>query len=194
MSEVQSGRRQQAQQDLGLDNKREQQQINRSIQKEEERQRKKMLRQIEIEGSTSYQMIQGISKWMDKYFIDPLLGLVPGVGDVLSSICVLPFIYVAAFKVRSLPLTLAVIFNVLCDAAIGLIPFWIGNIADIFNRAYLKNMRLIVGFVDDDKETIARVNKNAFWMGVLIVIFCLIIYWLVGLAIAAAEWIGSLFN
>lgn len=195
MSETQSGRRRQAQQDLGLDNKREQAQIARSIQKEEERQKKKIQRQIEIEESTSYRMIEGISKWMDKYFIDPLLGFVPGgVGDFLSAVCVVPFIYVAAVKVRSFPLTLAVIFNVLKDMAIGLIPFWIGNILDFVNRAYLKNMRLIVGFVEDDKEVIARVNKNAFWMGVLIVIFCLIIYWLVKLAVALVEWVGGLFN
>ena len=119
-------------------------------------------------------------------------------GDALSSLLVVPFIYVAAVKVRSLPLTLAVIFNVLRDMAIGLIPFWVGNILDFFNRAYLQNCRLIVGFVEDDREIIREVNRKAFWMGVGIVVCCFLIYWLISIAIAATAWtfnfISSLFS
>ena len=54
MSELHNRRRQQAQSDLGLDNKREQEQIERAMQKEEERREKKLARQIEIEESMSY--------------------------------------------------------------------------------------------------------------------------------------------
>ena len=124
--------------------------------------------------------------------------MIPGLGDALSSLLVFPFIYVAAVKVRSLPLTLAVIFNVLRDMAIGLIPFWVGNILDFFNRAYLQNCRLIVGFVEDDREIIREVNRKAFWMGVGIVVCCILIYWLISIAIAATAWtfnfISSLFS
>ena len=132
---------------------------------------------------------------MDKYCLDPIIGFfLPGFGDFLTSILVLPFIYVSLFKIKSIPLTLAVIFNILRDIALGLIPFWIGDIIDLINRGYLQNCRLIVGFVEDDKEVIHKVNKRAFWMAVLIVIFCLIIYWLVGLVIIAAEWLWGLID
>ena len=94
---------------------------------------------------------------------------------------------------RSLPLTLAVIYNSLVDIVIGLIPFWIGNICDFFHRSYLKSLRQIVGFVEDDREVIDEVNRNAVKMGILIVVFCFIIYLLVALAIEIVEWIGSLF-
>ena len=118
----------------------------------------------------------------------------PGFGDFLTSLLVWPFIYVAAFKVRSLPLTLAVIFNVLRDIAIGLIPFWIGDILDAFNRGYLQNCRLIVGFVEDDQEVIDEVNGKAWWMGVLIVLFCFIIYWLIEFAIWVTKAVSDFFS
>lgn len=198
MSEMQSNHRRQAQQELGLVDEKEQAQDARAMQAEQERIRRKEERRMDIELSTSYQMTQTIARWMDKYFLDPLIGLIPGLGDALSSLLVFPFIYVAAVKVRSLPLTLAVIFNVLRDMAIGLIPFWVGNILDFFNRAYLQNCRLIVGFVEDDREIIREVNRKAFWMGVGIVVCCFLIYWLISIAIAATAWIfnfiSSLFS
>lgn len=198
MSEMQSNRRRQAQQELGLVDEKEQAQDARAMQAEQERIRRKEERRMDIELSTSYQMTQTIARWMDKYFLDPLIGLIPGLGDALSSLLVFPFIYVAAVKVRSLPLTLAVIFNVLRDMVIGLIPFWVGNILDFFNRAYLQNCRLIVGFVEDDREIIREVNRKAFWMGVGIVVCCFLIYWLISIAIAATAWIfnfiSSLFS
>ena len=198
MSEMQSNRRRQAQQELGLVDEKEQAQDARAMQAEQERIRRKEERRMDIELSTSYQMTQTIARWMDKYFLDPLIGLIPGLGDALSSLLVFPFIYVAAVKVRSLPLTLAVIFNVLRDMAIGLIPFWVGNILDFFNRTYLQNCRLIVGFVEDDREIIREVNRKAFWMGVGIVVCCILIYWLISIAIAATAWIfnfiSSLFS
>ena len=195
---MQSNRRRQAQQELGLVDEKEQAQDARAMQAEQERIRRKEERRMDIELSTSYQMTQTIARWMDKYFLDPLIGLIPGLGDALSSLLVFPFIYVAAVKVRSLPLTLAVIFNVLRDMAIGMIPFWVGNILDFFNRAYLQNCRLIVGFVEDDREIIREVNRKAFWMGVGIVVCCFLIYWLISIAIAATAWIfnfiSSLFS
>lgn len=195
MSELQSNRRRQAQRELGLTDEHEQAQLERALHQEEERQRKKELRRMEIEESSAYQATQTIAKWMDKYFIDPILGFIlpAGMGDTLTSIFVIPYIYVAACKVRSLPLTLAVIFNVLRDVALGLIPFCIGDIIDTFNRSYVQNARLIVGFVEDDKSIIEEVNRKAFWTGVLILIFCAIIYLLVRLAIQVGSWIGSLF-
>ena len=195
MSELQSNRRRQAQRELGLTNEHEQAQLERALHQEEERQRKKELRRMEIEESSAYQATQTIAKWMDKYFIDPILGFIlpAGMGDTLTSIFVIPYIYVAACKVRSFPLTLAVIFNVLRDVALGLIPFYIGDIIDTFNRSYVQNARLIVGFVEDDKSIIEEVNRKAFWTGVLILIFCAIIYLLVRLAIQVGSWIGSLF-
>lgn len=119
--------------------------------------------------------------------------LLPGVGDTLTSVFVLPFIYVAACKVRSIPLTLAVIYNVLFDVAIGMIPFFIGDVVDACNRSYVKNRRLIIGFVEDDKEVIRDVNKKAFRTGILIAVFCVLIYLLGVLVASVFSGIAGLF-
>lgn len=194
MSEFQSSRRSQAQSELGLNEDiHQEQKVELALQKEELRRAEKEAKRQKIEMSSSYRLVQSIAKWMDKYFLDPILGFVPGVGDFISTVFVLPFIYVSAVKVRSLPLTLAVVFNVLKDAAIGLIPFWIGNIADFFNRSYLQNFRLIVGYVEDDKDIINEVNRKAVWTAILIAIFCVIIYLLVRLVVLITEWIGGWF-
>lgn len=145
-------------------------------------------KQESIEKSRVYKYLKVITKVMDKYMLDPIVGLVPGVGDFVSSIFVLPFLYVSIFKVRSLPLTLALLFNVLKDIAMGLIPFWIGSVLDFLNKSYQQNMRLINGFVEGDKETINKVNKDAIWMGVWIVILIVAIYGLVLLAMSLLQW------
>ena len=92
-----------------------------------------------------------------------------------------------------MPLTLAVIFNVLKDVFLGMLPFWIGDIVDVFNRSYKQNARLIVGFVEDDKDIIEEVNRKAFWTGVMIIIFCVLIYFLVSLVTKIVSWFVGLF-
>ena len=169
--------------------------IERSIRKEEQRKAEKEMRRMEIEMSSSYRMVQGIAKFMDKYLLDPIIGFfVPGIGDILSSVLVLPFIHVSLFKIKSVPLTLAVIYNVLIDVLIGLIPFYIGDIIDVFNRAYLKNARLITGFVEDDKEVISEVNRKAAWMGFMILVLCVLIYFMVLLVMKLMDWLGGLWD
>lgn len=157
------------------------------------RQTKKALRRSEIENSISYRITKFIASIMDRYFLDPILGLVPGIGDILSSTLMLPSIYVSLFKIRSIPLTLAVLLNILIDTLVGMIPFWVGNVADVFNRAYLKNLRLIVGYVEGDRQVIEEVDRKAVWSTVLIAVVILLICLMVKLVAMVADRIGSLF-
>ena len=115
--------------------------------------------------------------------------LFEGIGDILTQLLTLPYIYVSAVKIKSLPLTLAVIYNALCDLAIGLVPFYIGNVLDFFKKSYRQNFRLITGFIEGDKDTIREVNRKAAITAVLIVVLCVIIYFLVLLAIKVTTWL-----
>lgn len=189
-----SGRRRQVHDDLDLTSEREERAMNRAIEKEQERQQRKIQRQMEIEQSSSYQLVSGTAKVMDKYFLDAILGFVPAIGDAIGSVCALPFIYVALFKVRSIPLTLAVIYYNMLDVLIGLIPFWIGNVCDFFHRANLKNFHLIRGFVEDDKEIIQEVNRKATFMGVMIVVLFFLIYLMVSFVVGVFSSIGAIFS
>lgn len=147
------------------------------------------LSEYEIKSSRSYQLAERIARLMDKYYLDAVLGfLLEGFGDLLTQLLTLPYIYVSAVKIRSVPLTLAVIYNALCDIAMGLIPFYIGDVIDVFNKSFVQNFKLIVGFVEGDKKIISEVNRKAVRMAVLIVMLCVIIYFLVLLTIKVMTW------
>ena len=147
----------------------------------------------DIKEQQSYKLIKAIATIMDNYYVDPLLGLVPTVGDAVSSFLTLPYLYFSIFKVRSIPLTLAILCNMLIDFAMGLIPFWLGDVLDFFNRSYIKNYRLITGYVEGDEVMIKKVDRRAWWMAVLIVVLCLLIWLLIKLAVWAWDWLASLF-
>ena len=189
-----NSRRQQAQADMGMNFEREDQQRETALAKEQERQAEKEAKREALMTTTSYRIMDTTAKYMDKYFLDPIIGLIPGgIGDVLASFLALPFIYFALVQVKSIPLTLAVICNVLKDALLGSIPFFIGDIIDVFNRSYVANLRLITGYVNDDKAVIHEVNRKATWSAIFIVILCVLIYFIVKWAIELGNWIVSLF-
>lgn len=189
-----NSRRQQAQADMGMNFEREDRQRETALAKEQERQAEKEAKRDALMATTSYRIMDKTAKYMDKYFLDPIIGLIPGgVGDVLSSFLAIPFIYFALVQVKSIPLTLAVICNVLKDALLGSIPFFIGDIIDVFNRSYVANLRLITGYVNDDKAVIHEVNRKATWSAIFIVILCVLIYFIVKWAIELGDWIVSLF-
>lgn len=181
---MESSRRQQAQNDLGMNFEREDLKRDAALAKEQERVAKKQAKRKQMMNRSSYRMMVKTAKYMDKYYLDPLIGLIPGgVGDTISSLVALPFIYYSLCVVKSIPLTLAVIYNILIDVMLGAIPV-IGNLFDIFKRSYVDNLRLITGYIEDDKEIISKVRKKAFATALLIAVVCFLIYWVVRAAIA----------
>lgn len=180
---MESSRRQQAQNELGMNFEREDQKRENALAKEQERVAKKEAKRQRMMERSSYRLMASTAKYMDKYFLDPIIGfLIPGVGDLLTSALALPFVYYSLCVVKSIPLTLAVINNILIDTMIGCIP-WVGDILDIFKRSYVDNLRLITGFIEDDKEIINKVRKKALATAIVIVILCCVIYGLVMLAV-----------
>ncbi len=181
---MESSRRQQALADLGMDFNKEDEKREAALAKEQERADKKEAKRQELLDLPLYHAMEKTARVMDKYCLDPILGFVPGgIGDALSSLAATPFVYFSLCKVKSIPLTLAVIYNILMDVLVGAIPF-LGNIFDFFKRSYIANLKLITGYVEDDKEIINKVHKKAFWTGVLIVVLCGLICLMVALAIS----------
>ena len=169
------------------------------LKKEQARADKKAAKREKMMNMPSYRLMVGTAKYMDKWFLDPILGFIlpAGIGDALSSVFAFPFIYYSLCVVKSIPLTLAVIYNILMDVLIGAIPFYIGDVLDVFKRSYVENLRLVTGYIEDDKEIINKVNKKAFWTAVFIVVLCWLIYvvisWAIRLGTMAYDWIVSLF-
>lgn len=168
--------------------------MDRAAEQELARQEKKNRRREEIEMSSSYSMIKGIKTILDDWYVDAIVGLVipGGIGDALSGSLSLPYLYISMFKVRSFSLTLAVLYNMLLDVILGMIPFYVGDVIDFFNKSFKRNYRLIVGFVEDDQETIRQVKRRAVYCFFMILVFIGLIYLLFILGAMLINWIRGL--
>ena len=72
--------------------------------------------------------MNGLTRYMDRYYLDALIGVIPGWGDAIALLSVVPFVYFSLRVIRSIPLTLAVLNNALRDVLMGMIPFFVGDI------------------------------------------------------------------
>lgn len=77
-----------------------------------------------------------------RFGLDPILGLIPGVGDFLSMLMSGGFIALAAKKGASGKLLILMSLNVFIDAVVGSIPI-IGAIFDFLYKANERNVRLL---------------------------------------------------
>lgn len=74
--------------------------------------------------------------------IDPIIGLVPGIGDLIASSLSVWLIYDAARMGVSKRALAKMIGNVMIEAAIGAVPL-LGDIIDAVWKANVRNMRLV---------------------------------------------------
>ncbi|MBM0654466.1 DUF4112 domain-containing protein [Capnocytophaga genosp. AHN8471] len=170
--------------------------VTRALQREEKRRKKREEWKKSIEQSNSYQTVKSIKTLMDDYYLDPLLGLIPIVGDILPQIFNFSFFYVSIFKIKSYALTVTILRNILIDILVGIIPY-LGIILDVFHKSYRKNFNLIVGFVNDDRNIIREVNQKAFSTTIWIAIIGVAIYYLTvflwSIVMGVYHWIINLF-
>lgn len=146
-----------------------------------------------IRNSVSYKLVHAIALWMDRRLLDPLIGLVlPGFGDALTSVLAVSYLYLSIVKLKSIPLTLAIVCNILLDVLIGIIPY-IGVVGDVFKRAFTRNAAMIKGYVEGDRAIMQEIDRKAVGMAFLIVILCGLIYAMVLAAVKIVEWAGSFF-
>ena len=139
-----------------------------------------------------YQTMEGLTRYMDRYYLDALVGIIPGWGDAIALLCVVPFVYFSSRVIKSVPLTLAVLNNALRDVLLGMIPFFVGDIIDVFHRANTRNMEMIQGFVDGDETVIKRVNQRALQSAIILVVLLLLIALMAWLLISFGSYLFSL--
>lgn len=150
-------------------------------------------RRNNLTQNSEFSFLRGIYVTMDKFFLDPILGFfIPGIGDVITGVCTVPFVMVTVFKLRSVALTLAIVRNALVDGLCGLFPV-VGDLLDVFNRSYKKSYRQIIGYVDGDPEIVEEVNSGAVKACVWITVLCILIRLVVLLFSGLFGWFKGLF-
>ena len=153
---------------------------------------KRQLQRQRLMGNKAYQTMQGLTRYMDRYYLDALIGVIPGWGDAIALLSAVPFVYFSARVIKSTPLTLAVLNNALRDVLMGMIPFFVGDIIDLFHRANIQNMQMIQGFVDGDEAIIRQVNQRAFQSAIVLAVLLLLIALMIWALISFGSYLYSL--
>lgn len=86
-----------------------------------------------------------------KVGLDPLLDLIPGIGDVISTGIAAFIILVALNHEAPLSLVLRMAFNWFLDFIIGLIPV-LGAVGTVFFRSNRMNIRLLNEFLHSENK------------------------------------------
>ncbi len=138
--------------------------------------------------------LRSMRRWLDEAFRvpgtkirfgwDPIIGLVPWIGDVTTALLSCALIVQAHHMRLPRVVQLRMLFNVGIDLFVGAIPV-LGDVADVFWKSNSKNFALLERHAD-----MARPASAADWLFVTAIIGAivaialvplLVLYWLVSL-------------
>lgn len=78
-----------------------------------------------------------------RFGLDPLIGLIPGLGDTLTAILSLYLVYIGVRMNLSLSKIMLMIFNIILDYVIGIIPV-IGDLTDFVFKSFERNYLILL--------------------------------------------------
>lgn len=122
-----------------------------------------------------------VARWMDRYGLDPLIGLIPGVGDVIGAGFGLYIVSIAARRGLSKAVIARMLLHLAFDMVVGAIPV-VGDVADFVYKANQKNLELLEDRIDEPRDGMSSAVDWAYLFGALaavIGLFALAIYGLV---------------
>ena len=153
---------------------------------------KKEVRKQRLLESQSYRMMKKVALYMDQYYLDGVAGLVPGgLGDMAASALALVHVYFSLYKLRSIPLTLAVLNNAMRDVLMGMLPFFVGDVIDFFNKSHSKNMKLIDGYISNDPLVVQELHRKAWQSAAVLVLLIVAIAGMVWFLIWLTKTLGT---
>jgi hypothetical protein len=145
-----------------------------------------------IKQSKSYQSFDQMSKVLDNYCLDPIIGLVPVVGDLITSFMGMQAVTIA-LKIGSIPLLLSMLLNIALDFLIGVIPY-AGMVLDFLFRGHRKNYSILTGYIDGDQAVINKVNSRAVITVIAIVVIVFVTYKVIMMIGGLFTWFFGLFG
>lgn len=118
-----------------------------------------------------------------RFGLDPLFGLVPVLGDIIS-LCVSALMVMAMVRHGiSSKVVILMLLNIAIDFLLGFIPF-IGDAADFLNKANTRNYRLMQAYYKEGEH-----KGSGWWIVWVILIFIIaMIIGLVWLAFKLLYW------
>ena len=102
--------------------------------------------------------------------LDPLIGLIPGIGDTLANLAGSAILFIGAkFNLPKVVL-LRMALNIALNTLIGAIPF-VGDLFSIWFRSNVRNVQLLERYASQDRQSAAASD----WLFVFAVIGTLVL-------------------
>ena len=100
--------------------------------------------------------------------LDPILGLIPGIGDLLGGGFSAYILYLGARAGAPVPVLARMFLNIALEMLVGTIPI-LGDLFDMGWKANQRNVDLLEGYLDDPRRTTV-----ASWVFVAIAILAIV--------------------
>lgn len=101
-----------------------------------------IVRQIETAEKLARLLDEQFKLFGIKIGLDPIVGLIPGLGDIAPAVVSVYIVYVAAKAGVPKTIMARMVINILVDLGLGTTPV-IGDIIDVFSRPNTKNIELL---------------------------------------------------
>ena len=155
-----------------------------------------------INDTADFKWIDRLSSFLDskykipgtniRFGIDPILGLIPGLGDVTSFTFSSFLILIMAQKGASGKVVALMVINAAIDAIFGSIPI-LGTFFDVFYKANNRNVRLLKKHYQEGKYQGSGKGVVTVTLVVLVILFVGLIFLLFKFLGFIFEWLGDLF-
>lgn len=122
-----------------------------------------------------------------KFGLDPILGLVTGIGDLAGASLSVYFMFYATRLGASTSVLLRMFMNIMADLTIGLIPV-LGDLFDIAWKANLRNAKLLEE-LKVDNEKLEKESTVLMW-----ILFTTLVLILIGVVLAIGWAVAEVFN
>lgn len=106
-----------------------------------------------------------------RFGLDPLIGLIPGVGDWLAGLASLYFLIWAALLGGRPAVLWRMFINILMDVLIGSIPV-LGEVFDVYWKANVRNAQILEELRQNPDQA---TTDSRFWIWVLVIQFLALI-------------------
>ena len=120
--------------------------------------------------------------------LDPIIGLIPGVGDVVGGAMSGYILLVAAQEGAPTSVLVRMLGNIALDSLVGLVPL-LGDLFDVGVKANRRNVDLLERYLDAPTPT-KRASRGV--VALLLLGVVVIIAGIVSLGVVVVRWLGSL--